>query len=187
MKLPLHRSALPFVVAALAACAGTEQASVTTTAGAPTDAARQASTVTDSAGGTVATPAATATTALPTPIAPPRGPSIATFTTGDSAAPVVKGLYVNRFAAQSSRRMRQLIAMADSTEVNALVIDMKDEFGLNFVSRDADLNRNAGDPDKGRSATCVRSPTRCARTGSCRSRASSSSRIPGRLRPTRTT
>lgn len=64
----------------------------------------------------------------------------------DSAAalPVVRGLYVNRHAAQSTRRMRKLIAMADSTEVNALVIDIKDEFGLNYRSKDTLVSRNAG-------------------------------------------
>jgi hypothetical protein len=138
---------LPWALASLAACAGTDQASVSTVAGTPTDAARQ--TTTDSAGGAIATPVGVTATAATTPPRP-SGPSIATFTSGDSAAPVVKGLYVNRFAAQSSRRMRQLIAMADSTEVNALVIDLKDEFGLNYVSRDAAVNRNAGDPDKGK-------------------------------------
>src|SRR5688500_4254512 len=48
--------------------------------------------------------------------------------------PIVRGLYVNRFAAQSMRRMRQLIAIADSTEINAFVIDVKDEFGLDRKS-----------------------------------------------------
>jgi hypothetical protein len=57
---------------------------------------------------------------------------------------IVRGLYVNRFAAQSTKRMRQLIAMADSTEVNALVIDIKDEFGLNYTSSDPSVSRNAG-------------------------------------------
>jgi hypothetical protein len=57
---------------------------------------------------------------------------------------IVRGLYVNRFAAQSSKRMRQLITMADSTEINALVIDVKDEFGLNFASADPLVARNAG-------------------------------------------
>ncbi|HEU4642136.1 MAG TPA: putative glycoside hydrolase [Gemmatimonadaceae bacterium] len=60
----------------------------------------------------------------------------------DSAA--VRGLYVNRFAAQSERRMRRLIAIADSTEINALVIDIKDEFGLNYDSSDPMVARNAG-------------------------------------------
>jgi len=59
-------------------------------------------------------------------------------------APVVRGLYVNRFAAQSPKRMRQLMAMADATEINAFVIDIKDEFGINYKSADAVVQRNAG-------------------------------------------
>ncbi|MHB8838782.1 MAG: putative glycoside hydrolase [Gemmatimonadaceae bacterium] len=59
-------------------------------------------------------------------------------------APIVRGLYVNRFAAQSHKRMRQLIALADSTEINAFVIDIKDEFGLNYASADPVVQRNAG-------------------------------------------
>jgi len=58
--------------------------------------------------------------------------------------PIVRGLYVNRFAAQSVKRMHKLIAIADSTEVNALVIDVKDEFGLNIPSQDPMLQKNAG-------------------------------------------
>ncbi len=58
--------------------------------------------------------------------------------------PIVRALYVNRFAAQSTKRMRQLVQMADETEINALVIDMKDEFGLNFKTSNAEWARNAG-------------------------------------------
>ena len=58
--------------------------------------------------------------------------------------PIIRGLYVNRFAAQSLRRMRKLIDIADSTEVNAFVIDVKDEFGLNISSQDAMVQKNAG-------------------------------------------
>src|SRR5205085_3685873 len=58
--------------------------------------------------------------------------------------PIVRALYVNRFAAQSSKRMKQLIAMADQTEINALVIDMKDEFGLNYTPSNPEYARNAG-------------------------------------------
>ncbi|MBC7788831.1 MAG: GTP-binding protein [Anaerolineae bacterium] len=57
---------------------------------------------------------------------------------------IVRGLYVNRFAAQSSRRMKKLIALADSTEINAFVVDMKDEFGLNYQSSDAKIAPNTG-------------------------------------------
>jgi hypothetical protein len=62
--------------------------------------------------------------------------------------PVLRGLYLNRFAAQSPRKMRHLLAVADSTEINAFVIDMKDEFGLNYRSAKAEYRRNAG-ADKG--------------------------------------
>lgn len=57
---------------------------------------------------------------------------------------IVRGLYVLRWAAQSPARMKKLIAIADSTEINALVIDIKDEFGLNYRSTDTLVARNAG-------------------------------------------
>jgi hypothetical protein len=65
----------------------------------------------------------------------------------DPSAPI-RGLYVNRFAAQSTRKMRHLIGIADSTEINAFVIDVKDEFGLNFNSADPMLKKNAGTQTK---------------------------------------
>jgi hypothetical protein len=40
--------------------------------------------------------------------------------------------------------MRSLIALADTTEINAFVIDIKDEFGINYVSADTLVKRNAG-------------------------------------------
>ncbi len=64
------------------------------------------------------------------------------------ALPAIRALYVNRFAAQSTKRMHQLLAIADSTEINALVIDMKDEFGLNYLSADSSIARNAGTQTK---------------------------------------
>ena len=54
-----------------------------------------------------------------------------------------RGLYVFRFAA-NTRRLKHLIGIADSTEINALVIDVKDEFGLNFDPADPMLKKNAG-------------------------------------------
>jgi hypothetical protein len=85
----------------------------------------------------------------------PSQPSAASAKQSATAAPaanaaasadpgIVRGLYVNRFAAQSTKRMKQLIAMADETEVNALIIDIKDEFGLNYESSDPKVQRNAG-------------------------------------------
>lgn len=61
----------------------------------------------------------------------------------DANAPI-RGLYLNRFSVQSTAKLKRLIALADSTEINAFVIDIKDEFGLNFVSVDPMLRKNAG-------------------------------------------
>ncbi len=60
----------------------------------------------------------------------------------------IRALYVNRFAAQSSKKMQHMIGIADSTEINALVIDIKDEFGLNWHSSDPELQRNEGRMNK---------------------------------------
>ena len=68
-----------------------------------------------------------------------------------NAYPVIRGLYLNRFAAQSSKKLHHLFAIADSSEINAFVIDMKDEFGLNFRTRNKEFAKNAG-TDHGRVA-----------------------------------
>ncbi|HJP85420.1 MAG TPA: putative glycoside hydrolase [Gemmatimonadaceae bacterium] len=54
-----------------------------------------------------------------------------------------RGLYVFRFGA-NTRRLKHLIGIADSTEINALIIDVKDEFGLNYDSSDPLVKKNAG-------------------------------------------
>lgn len=71
--------------------------------------------------------------------------------TGTSAGSVdslastpVRALYVNRWASHSKRKMAKLIRDADSTEINAFVVDMKDEFGLNYRSANPDFEKNAG-------------------------------------------
>ena len=112
---------------ALAACT-----SETARAGAAdtTGAASGSSTSADSARGTSAAPAGAASGAR----APRKGPD------GD----IVRGLYINRWQVQSPNRMRRFIQIADSTEINALVLDMKDEFGFNFRTTDTLLVRNAG-------------------------------------------
>ena len=71
-------------------------------------------------------------------------PAAAVQPAGSADLPIIRGLYVNRFAAQSLRRMRRLIDIADSTEINAFVIDVKDEFGLNIPSQDEMVRKNAG-------------------------------------------
>jgi hypothetical protein len=58
--------------------------------------------------------------------------------------PVIRALYLNRFAPQSPRKMRHLLGIADSTEINGFVIDMKDEFGLNYRSSNPTFRKNGG-------------------------------------------
>jgi len=65
----------------------------------------------------------------------------------DRDAPI-RGLYINRFAAQSTKKMNKLLAIADSTEINAFVIDVKDEFGLNYNSPDPMVQKNGGTQTK---------------------------------------
>ena len=87
------------------------------------------------ADGSIGDAASRPSTASPTPVTAAR----------DSAAPtVIRALYVNRFAAQSARKMHWLVGIADSTEINGLVIDMKDEFGLNYRSDSTVFRRNGG-------------------------------------------
>ena len=86
-------------------------------------------TVIDSAGGNV--PATGDTVAATRRADGPHAAELARMRS-PANSPVIKALYVNRFAAHSTRRMRWLLGVADSTEVNGLVIDAKDEFGLNY-------------------------------------------------------
>ena len=120
-----------FLALAAAACGGSDNSARTAAAATTTARADSAgATTTASAGGSVATPTA--------------GSAGSSASVPLSDAPALRGLYVNRFAAQSTKRMKALVAMADSTEVNSLVIDWKDEFGLNFASQDPMLQKNAG-------------------------------------------
>lgn len=123
---------LSFVVATLAACR-TDRARTDT---ALADTVRAADTArTDSVRAVDAGPSSSVTTS---------GGTVARARRDSTDYPVVRALYLNRFAAQSARKMRQMLAVADSTEINGFVIDVKDEFGLNYKSLRPDLARNAG-------------------------------------------
>jgi hypothetical protein len=131
---------------AAANAASTAGGAGTNTTSVASDSSRAAVARTESTEGAVA-PAAGAVTPAADAAAPTAGHAAATVVAPvdvDKEFPVVRALYVNRFAAQSTKRMRQLVQMADETEINALVIDMKDEFGLNFKTASADWARNAG-------------------------------------------
>ncbi len=45
---------------------------------------------------------------------------------------VIRGIYLNAYAAGSRNRLAKLLAIADSTEINAFVIDVKDEKGMRY-------------------------------------------------------
>jgi hypothetical protein len=146
LTVPVRRSfaslaLLPIAALALAACTAVSEHAAKTpggeggSAGADSGAARVASAATSTtSGGTVAAPADAA--------APASRPAARIDV--DKEFPVVRALYVNRFAAQSSTKMRRLIQIADETEINALVIDMKDEFGLNYKPANPEWAKNAG-------------------------------------------
>jgi len=51
---------------------------------------------------------------------------------GTNAPPVLRGIYLNAYAAGSKARLAKLLAIADSTEINAFVIDVKDEKGMRY-------------------------------------------------------
>ncbi|HEU5174873.1 MAG TPA: putative glycoside hydrolase [Gemmatimonadaceae bacterium] len=140
---PARRAVALGFVALTAACAaessrGVDSAGVARPAG-----------IVDSAAGTTI-PAAADTLRAPAA----SGPHAARLAElrNPASSPVLRGLYVNRFAAHSSRRMKWLLGVADSTEINALVVDVKDEFGLNYrpanaayqkyISKDHGIIRN---------------------------------------------
>jgi len=139
----MHRY-LPLVVVLLACSSSagdrsdsTAQASAAPATSTPAPAAAAGAMASDSAGTAVTAPSSGSATASTAPATAVRPASAADL-------PIVRGLYVNRFAAQSAKRMHKLIAIADSTEINAFVIDVKDEFGLNIASQDPMVQKNAG-------------------------------------------
>jgi hypothetical protein len=76
-------------------------------------------------------------------ISPADAQRVAPATTGGpspvrAAAPTapspLRGIYLNAYAAGSPARLRTLLALADSTEINAFVIDVKDERGIRYRS-----------------------------------------------------
>ncbi|MGI8618884.1 MAG: putative glycoside hydrolase, partial [Gemmatimonadaceae bacterium] len=56
---------------------------------------------------------------------------------------IVRGLYVNRWAALGNK-MNELIGLAKTTEVNALVIDVKDDRGFVLYRSRVPLAREIG-------------------------------------------
>ncbi len=91
------------------------------------------------------------------------GTSAAAPATGDSAAEggtapaagqnvmakapdQIRGIYLNAYAAGSPSRLPKLIQMADNTEINAFVIDWKDEKGIHYVGSEVELANKLAQP-----------------------------------------
>lgn len=51
------------------------------------------------------------------------------------APPLIRGIYLNAYAAGSRNRLKTLLALADSTEINTVVIDVKDEKGMRYRTK----------------------------------------------------
>jgi hypothetical protein len=71
----------------------------------------------------------------PRPEPPAEAPSVAPRKAPDH----VRGIYVTAYAAGSPRRMAQLLALADTTEINTFVVDVKDESGVLYDSHSDQL------------------------------------------------
>ena len=149
-------SSVVFLLAATAAgCTSQAQSNRDTTTGATTATVASGAThASDSVRDSTATTGATTASSVvsttadigkggPTSLGAPSGSYVAGAHLKDAPA-TVRALYVNRWATQSREKMRKLIAIADETEINGLVLDLKDEFGLNFASKDSAVARNAG-------------------------------------------
>jgi hypothetical protein len=152
MVSPRPRLLCPISLAvsvALAACESTPAKNPTPGGTATPVGSAVSSANTPTAGPGTPTPAGPATdsTRSQTPAsAPTSGPAELLALQHESKP--IRALYVNRFAAQSTKKMQHLIGIADSTEINGLVIDIKDEFGLNFHSSDSLLKKNEGKMNK---------------------------------------
>lgn len=63
-----------------------------------------------------------------------------------SAPPIIRGLYLNAYAAGSRARLSRLMQMADETEINAFVIDVKDERGIHYRGSEIPLANELAQP-----------------------------------------
>ncbi|MBV9773591.1 MAG: putative glycoside hydrolase [Gemmatimonadetes bacterium] len=52
----------------------------------------------------------------------------------EAAPPIIRGIYVNAYAAGTPAHRKKLLALADSTEINAFVVDVKDDDGIRYRS-----------------------------------------------------
>ncbi|WP_052702891.1 putative glycoside hydrolase [Paenibacillus beijingensis] len=74
------------------------------------------------------------------------GPNSSARQSGTKAPAAVKGIYVSGWTAGSGRAMERLIRLTEQTELNAMVIDVKNEYGeLTYPSRLNKVNQLGAD------------------------------------------
>jgi hypothetical protein len=64
----------------------------------------------------------------------------------DKAPPIIRGLYLNAYAAGSRARFARLLEMAEGSEINAFVIDWKDEKGIHYHGSEIALANELAQP-----------------------------------------
>ncbi len=64
----------------------------------------------------------------------------------EKAPPIIRGLYLNAYAAGSPTRLPRLIEMAENSEINAFVIDWKDEKGIHYRGSEIALANELAQP-----------------------------------------
>lgn len=72
---------------------------------------------------------------MPAPAAPDTAAAAVPAAIGHAAPAQIRGIYLNAYAAGSSRRLPALLALADTTELNTFVVDVKDEKGIHYRSQ----------------------------------------------------
>ncbi|HEX2189369.1 MAG TPA: putative glycoside hydrolase [Longimicrobiaceae bacterium] len=111
--------ALPLLAAALFSSACAES----------TDHLERAAPLQRTAASFLAEEAAAQPARAPEPPPPPRAPR-------EEAPPIIRGVYVSSYAFATPAKRSALLALAESTEVNAFVVDVKDDDGIRYVSAD---------------------------------------------------
>jgi len=126
----MHRFAGFLVLAIIIAATGCGDASTRGATAALSDSTKAASQPVD-------------TTAMPS--GPAGGAASESLPPAGRAPEQIRGIYLNAYAAGSRARLAKLIAIADSTEINAFVVDVKDENGVHYPSNIA-LARDLAQP-----------------------------------------
>ncbi|MBA4156081.1 MAG: putative glycoside hydrolase [Gemmatimonadetes bacterium] len=88
----------------------------------------------------------TAVAAASADTAAERAAAAPTQTPRSAAPPIIRGIYLNAYAAGSSNRLGRLLEIAENTEINAFVVDVKDEKGIHYRGSEVALANELAQP-----------------------------------------